>query len=257
MEKQTNGTIVSVTRATPFDSYRLVYRLINSKFCVCYSYVIKVRYSVDGKDYFKKRYWGYCDSESTPMIGETLPVTYSEKNPKKARVRIPSDLNIEIPSIVFSFMFLVFSIIFIGFLAVMINYHQMTKISYDDLSYEEFTVEEVNREDTFFGDSYNIVVSETDKRIRIKNLFAKPYLEERYLSLEKGDVIYCYLIENESYYDIVEIRSDEVILSLEEYREIYENNSTFGLVFCPIVIVVCISFSIKSLVEYLRKRKQG
>ena len=252
MEKQINGTIVSVTRVTPFDKYRLV----NGKVCVCYSYVIKVRYSVDGKDYFKKRYWGYCDLESTPMIGERLPVTYSEKNPKKARVRIPSDLNIQIPSIVFSFMFLVFSIIFIGFLSVMINYHQMTKISYDDLSYEEFTVEEVNREDTFFGDSYNIVVSETDKRIRIKNLFAEPYLEGRYLSLEKGDVIYCYLIENESYYDIVEIRSDEVILSLEEYREIYENNSTLGLVFCPIVIVVCIFFSIKSLVEYLRKQKQ-
>ena len=66
MDKRINGTIVSVTRVTPFDKYRLV----NGKVCVCYSYVIKVRYSVDGKDYFKKRYWGYCDSESTPMIGE-------------------------------------------------------------------------------------------------------------------------------------------------------------------------------------------
>ena len=75
--------------------------------------------------------------------------------------------------------------------------------------------------------------------------------------MEKGDTIYCYLIENESYYDIVEIRSDEVILSLEEYREIYENNSTFGLVFCPIVMVVCIAFSIKSLVEYLRKKNNN
>ena len=253
MEKQINGTIVSVRRVTPFHKYFLK----NGKFYVGYSYTIKVKYSVDGKDYFKKRYLGYCDSESIPLIGSTLPVIYSENNPKKARVRIPSDLNIQIPSIVFTFMFLAFALVFIGFLTVMINYHQMSKISYDDLSYEEFTVEEVNHKDAFFGDSYNIVVSETDKRIRIKNLFAKPYLEERYLSLEKGDVIYCYLIENESYYDIVEIRSDEVILSLEEYREIYENNSTFGLVFCPIVIVVCISFSIKSLVEYLRKRKQG
>ena len=91
MEKQINGTIVSVTRVTPFDKYRLV----NGKVCICYLYVIKVKYSVDGKDYFKKRYWGYCDSESTPLIGETLPVTYSEKNPKKAKVRIPRDLNME------------------------------------------------------------------------------------------------------------------------------------------------------------------
>ena len=252
MEKQINGTIVSLTRVTPFD--KLVF--VNGKLCICYSYAVKVKYSVDGKDYFKKRYLGYCDSESIPLIGSTLPVIYSENNPKKARVRIPSDLNIQIPSIVFTFMFLAFALVFIGFLTVMINYHQMTKISYDDLSYEEFTVEEVNRKGTFFGDSYNIVVSETDKTIRIDNLFSMPYLGERYLSLKKGDVIHCYLIEKESYYDIVEIKSDEIILSLEEYKEIYENNSTFGLVFCPIVIVACIAFSIKSLVEYLRKQKQ-
>jgi hypothetical protein len=252
MEKQINGTVVSVRRVTPFHKYLLK----NGKVYVGYSYTIKVKYSVDGKDYFKKRYLGYCDSESIPLIGSTLPVIYSENNPKKVRVRIPSDLNIQIPSIVFTFIFLAFALVFIGFLAVMINYHQMSKISYDDLSYEEFTVEEVNRKDTFFGDSYNIVVSETDKTIRIDNLFSMPYLEERYLSLEKGDVIHCYLIEKESYYDIVEIKSDEIILSLEEYKEIYANNSTFGLVFCPIVIIACIAFSIKSLVEYLRKQKQ-
>ena len=252
MEKQINGTVVSVRRVTPFHKYLLK----NGKVYVGYSYTIKVKYSVDGKDYFKKRYLGYCDSESIPLIGSTLPVIYSENNPQKARVRIPSDLNIQIPSIVFTFMFLAFALVFIGFLIVMINYHQMTKISYDDLSYEEFTVEEVNRKDAFFGDSYNIVVSETDKTIRIDNLFSMPYLGERYLSLKKGDVIHCYLIEKESYYDIVEIKSDEIILSLEEYKEIYENNSTFGLVFCPIVIVACIAFSIKSLVEYLRKQKQ-
>lgn len=252
MEKQINGTIVSVSRVTPFHKYLLK----NRKVYVGYSYTIKVKYSVAGKDYFKKRYLGYCDSESIPLIGSTLPVIYSENNPKKARVRIPSDLNIQIPSIVSTFMFIAFALVFIGFLTVMINYHQMTKISYDDLSYEEFTVEEVNRKDTFFGDSYNIVVSETDKTIRIDNLFSMPYLGERYLSLKKGDVIHCYLIEKESYYDIVEIKSNEIILSLEEYKEIYENNSTFGLVFCPIVIVACIAFSIKSLVEYLRKQKQ-
>ena len=252
MEKQINGTIVSVKRVTPFHKYLLK----NGKVYVGYSYTIKVKYSVAGKDYFKKRYLGYCDSESIPLIGSTLPVIYSENNPKKARVRIPSGLNIQIPSIAFTFVFLVFSVIFIAILAVMLNYNKMTKVSYDDLIYKEFTVEEINCEDSFFGASYNIAVSESDKTIRINNLLSEPHLEERYLSLEKGDTIYCYLIENESNYDIVEIKSDEIILSLEEYKEIYENNSTFGLVFCPIVIVACIAFSIKSLVEYLRKQKQ-
>ena len=174
MDKRINGTIVSVTRVTPFD--KLVF--VNGKFGIAYEYAIKVKYSVNGKDYFKRRYWGYCDSESVPWIGSTLPVMYSEKNPKIAQVRIPKDLNIQIPSIVFTFVFLGFALIFIGFLSVMLNYNKMTKISYDDLSYYEFTVEEINREDTFFGDSYNIVVSETDKTIRISNLFAKPQLDK-------------------------------------------------------------------------------
>lgn len=251
MNKQTNGTIVSVIRATPFTKYALK----NGKLFVGYSYVVKVSYYVAGKEYFKRRYWGYCDSESVPLIGSSLPVIYSENNPKIAKVRIPGDLNIHIPRIVFTFLFLAFALIFIYFFSVMLNYNEMTKISYDDLVYKEFTVEEVNREDSFFGDSYSIVVSETDKEIRVSNLFAKPYLEERYLSLEKGDTIYCYLIDNTSYYDIVEIKGDDVILSLEEYKEIYTNNSRFGLIFCPVVIVFCVFFSIKSLIEYLQKQE--
>ena len=253
MNKRTNGTIVSLTRVSPFD--KLVFS--NGKLCIAYEYVIKVKYSVDGKDYYKRRYLGYCDSESLPWIGDTLTVKYLEKNPRIAQVRIPRDLDIQISNIAFTFLFLALTLVFVGLLAVMINFHQMTKISYGDLSYREFTVEEVKLEETFFGDSYNIVVSETDKTIRIDNLFSAPYLAERYLSLEKGDIIYCYLIENESYYDIVEIKSDEIILSLEEYKEIYEKNSTFGLILCPILIIICIFGFIRALVEYLKKQKNN
>lgn len=250
MEKQINGTIVSVRRVSPFHKYFLK----NGKVDIRYSYAIKVKYSVDGKDYFKKRYLGYCDLESVPWIGSTIPVIYSEENPKKAKVHVSGDL--QVPYFTLFFAFLAFAVIFISILAVMLNYHKMTLISYDDLSYKEFTVEEINREDSLFGASYNIVVSETDKTIRIDNLFSMPYLGERYLSLEKGDVIHCYLIEKESYYDIVEIKSDEIILSLEEYKEIYENNSRLGLIISPIAIVVCIAFSINSLVKYSRKQEK-
>ncbi len=250
MEKQINGTTVSVRRVTPFHKYFPK----DGKVYICYSYVIKVKYSVDGKDYFKKRYLGYCDSESVPWIGSTVPVIYSEENPKKARIHVSGDLYI--PPIIFFFVFLTFAVIFISILAVMLNYHKMTQISYDDLSYKEFTIEEINREDSFFGASYNIVVSETDKTIKINNLFTQPYLVERFLSLEKGDIIYCHLIEKTSCYDIVEIKSDDIILSLEEYKEIYANNSRLGLIISPIASVVCIAFSIKSLLEHFQKRKK-
>ena len=250
MNKRTNGMIVSVTRVSPFNKFFFV----NGKFCIAYAYVIKVKYSVDGKDYYKRRYLGYCDLESLPWI---VTVKYLDKNPRIAQVRIPGDLDIQTSNIAFAFLFLALTLVSVGLLAVMINFHQMTKISYGDLSYREFTVEEVKLEETFFGDSYSIVVSETDKTIRIDNLFSAPYLAERYLSLEKGDIIYCYLIENESYYDIVEIKSDEIILSLEEYKGIYEKNSTFGLILCPVLITICIFSFIKALVEYLKKQKNN
>lgn len=51
-------------------------------------------------------------------------------------------------------------------------------------------------------------------------------------SLKKGDKIYCYLIETASKYECVEIKSDEMILSLDKYNQIYSKQGLIGIVLC-------------------------
>lgn len=128
-------------------------------------------------------------------------------------------------------------------------------MSYSDLTYKEFTVDEViRRYDPEMGYSYYISVCETEKRIFVNNLLAKQSVREGLDSLEKGDKIFCYLIEDSSNYDAVEIKDDETILPLEEYNDIYRNNSLFGLIVMPIGFILFIAFSIKYLFIYINKR---
>ena len=104
------------------------------------------------------------------------------------------------------------------------------------------------------GYSYYISICETEKRIFVNNLLAKQSVREGLDSLEKGDKIFCYLIEDSSNYDAVEIKDDETILPLEEYNDIYRNNSLFGLIVMPIGFILFIAFSIKYLFIYINKR---
>ena len=128
-------------------------------------------------------------------------------------------------------------------------------MSYSDLTYKEFTVDEViRRYDPEMGYSYYISICETEKRIFVNNLLAKQSVREGLDSLEKGDKIFCYLIEDSSNYDAVEIKDDETILPLEEYNDIYRNNSLFGLIVMPIGFILFIAFSIKYLFIYINKR---
>lgn len=82
---------------------------------------------------------------------------------------------------------LTFLIIFI----MSISDYNKSKTSYSDLTYKEFTVDEViERYDPEMGYSYYICVCETEKRIIVNNLIAKPLVREGLDSLEKGDKIF-------------------------------------------------------------------
>ena len=154
-----------------------------------------------------------------------------------------------------SIVLLISSLVFLIFLIVSISDYNKSQMSYSDLTYKEFTVDEViRRYDPEMGYSYYISICETEKRIFVNNLLAKQSVREGLDSLEKGDKIFCYLIEDSSNYDAVEIKDDETILPLEEYNDIYRNNSLFGLIVMPIGFILFIAFSIKYLFIYINKR---
>ena len=82
MERETTGTIVSVTKlwwikinTTPVRTRR---RQKGKS-----PYLIKVSYTVDGKEYTKRVLFGAEVPE--PHVGDPQPVVYNTENPKEAR----------------------------------------------------------------------------------------------------------------------------------------------------------------------------
>ena len=74
-------------------------------------------------------------------------------------------------------------------------------------------------------------------------------------SLKEGDKIYCYLIETQSRYECVELKSDIMILSLDQYNQIYSKQGILGLIIMPIGFLICFVFSIKFFHAYHSERK--
>lgn len=168
---------------------------------------------------------------------------------------MPNEIKIRSPLLI-SLILFVSATVFLVLSVMSIVDYKRSQITYDDLSYREFTVDEViKREDPEMGISYSIRVCEADKYISVNNLLSKRSVREGLDSLESGDKIFCYLIENELNYDAVEIKQDQVILSLDEYNNIYRQNSLLGIVIMPVGFIFLVAFSIKYLIEYLKTIK--
>ena len=83
MEVTINGTIIKV--------YKQWWLKINAKAFrsgtldgALFPHVIKVKYVVNEKEYFKLKWVG--PHEKTPTINQNVIVVYNEQNPKKARI---------------------------------------------------------------------------------------------------------------------------------------------------------------------------
>ena len=131
-----------------------------------------------------------------------------------------------------------------------------SKTKYEDLIYKEFTVESINKQDDpEMGATYSIVIYEDDKIIFINNLLTEYDVRVSLESLKEGDKIYCYLIETQSRYECVELKSDIMILSLDQYNQIYSKQGILGLIIIPIGFLICFVFSIKFFHAYHSERK--
>lgn len=83
---KTTGTVISVKtqiwfkvntkalRTSPVDGAR-------------FPHIVKVRYSVDGKEYTKRKWYGVYSQ--VPQEGSTVNILYEEDNPKKIQISMP------------------------------------------------------------------------------------------------------------------------------------------------------------------------
>ena len=154
-------------------------------------------------------------------------------------------------------LFLLFSVAVLPLcVGSIIRFSDTSKTTYDELLYKEFTVEEVrktgNAED---GYVFNILVVEEQKLLKINNLLTERNVIAGLSDLRKGDVISCYLIEDSSHYEVVEIKSDVMILSLEQYKQIYYNQGLLGIIMFPILFFVFAGIGTYSIVAYCKNAK--
>lgn len=81
--KETNGKVISVSRQWWLKVNTKPIRLSGFDGAI-YPYIIKVAYSVDGKEYFKRKW--YSAGINHPEIGDPVKVSYDENKPNKAKI---------------------------------------------------------------------------------------------------------------------------------------------------------------------------
>ena len=121
----------------------------------------------------------------------------------------------------------------------------------------ECTVENV-RESRNIEDGYQCYISivEDEKVIRVNNLLTKNSVIAELRKLQNGDYIYCYVKEGSSYYEVVEIKEDNMILSLEQYKQIMNKQGICGLIIFPIVLCLSTGIGVCSIIAAFKNRKK-
>lgn len=155
-------------------------------------------------------------------------------------------------------LFLFFSIIFTSlFVGNLVKYNESNNLTYDDLMYIECTVESV-RESGNIEDGYQFYISvvEGKKVVRINNLLTENNVIEGLRKLKKGDHIYCYVKLSSSHYEVVQIKGDSMILSLEQYKQIMHKQSISGFIIFPIVFFLSTGIGIYSIIAVFKNKKQ-
>ena len=156
--------------------------------------------------------------------------------------------------ILFLFFAIIVSSLFVGSIK---QYNESNNLTYNDLLYMECTVESV-RESGNQEDGYQVYISikEEKKNVRVNSLLTKHNVLEDLRELKNGDKIYCYVKEEKSFYEVVEIKEDNMILSLEQYKQIMKEQGITGLIIFPIVFCVSIGFGIYSIYRVYKENKK-
>ena len=83
MDKETNGTVVSVARQWWFKVNTKPVRM-GALDGAAFPHIIKVQYVVDGNTYTKRKWIG--TGEAVPGVGSELTVLYCSNKPGKAKI---------------------------------------------------------------------------------------------------------------------------------------------------------------------------
>ena len=129
-----------------------------------------------------------------------------------------------------------------------------SKTTYDDLEYKEFVFVsyEIDR-NSEVGDTFYISVEEQDKTLYVSNALTSQKRDD-FDALKPGDKLFCYVDPDGAKNRIVEIKSEKMIISLQEYQDIHRKNGVGMSVVMSVLSVSSIVVAIVLLKSYKVKR---
>ena len=90
MDIKTKGTVVSVSRQWWLKVNTKIVR-VNTFDGATFPHIIKVKYTADGNDYFKRKW--ISAGAPVPQIGNGVTVIYSENKPSKGKIDLSNLLS--------------------------------------------------------------------------------------------------------------------------------------------------------------------
>ena len=140
---------------------------------------------------------------------------------------------------------LVFIFAILAFVSLYI--YNQKPITYSDVEYKEFTFEYYEEKSVGkSGRRYHIYVKEEKLPLIIDSVIASYDMRQKLSNIKEGDTISCYIKPNSGdfSYTIVELKSQELIFSLEYYNEQNKRNGLIGLIAMPICAIVLTVFTL-------------
>ncbi len=126
-------------------------------------------------------------------------------------------------------------------------------LSYDDVEYKKFTFESFETINVGkSGICYYIYVEEEEFPLIIDSVTASYKMKQKLYNIKEGDIISCYVKPNSGKfsYTIVELKSDEMIFSLDYYNEQNKRNGLIGIVVMPICAIASLVFTLVFATKY-------
>ncbi|MBO5439052.1 MAG: hypothetical protein J6A53_00180 [Clostridia bacterium] len=126
-------------------------------------------------------------------------------------------------------------------------------LTYSDVEYKKFTFESFevhgNKAQSFY-----IYVKEEKLPLIIQSTVTSYDLKQKLYDIENGSAISCYVKPNSGKfsYTIVELKSDEIIFSLDYYNEQGKQDGLIGLVAMPICAIASLVFTLIFTKKYIK-----
>ena len=150
-------------------------------------------------------------------------------------------------------MMTVFSVAFLIGAIMGIADFQRGQLTYEDLTYCEYTFR-----DYYFIDSADppyairVRVEEEDKDLYIPELVADQAIGGL-RGLEVGDRLYCFIYEEASGIAVIEMKSGESILTLDAYNKAYQGNGVGLMIVMSILSLACAAYALKLFFDRRRR----